>query len=57
LTNVAVFAVVGLAVGSITRLFLQPVFRLPLLARENYRGRTVATAAGIVVVLAVLFVE
>jgi len=45
------------AVGWLTRLSLQPVLRLPLLARENYRGRTVATAAGIVVVLAVLFVE
>jgi UDP-N-acetylmuramyl pentapeptide phosphotransferase/UDP-N-acetylglucosamine-1-phosphate transferase len=57
LINVALFAVAGLAAGWLLRLFLHPVFRLPLLARENYRGRSVATAAGIVVVLAVLFVE
>ncbi|TMK84140.1 MAG: hypothetical protein E6G57_15185 [Actinobacteria bacterium] len=55
--NVAVFAVIGLAVGWVTRLFLQPVFRLPLLARENYRGRTVPTAAGIVVPFTALLVE
>ena len=51
------FAVVGLAVGWVTRLFLQPVLRLPLLARENYRGRTVATAAGIVAPFTALVVE
>ncbi len=55
--TVAAFAVVGLAVGWLTWRLLQPVFRLPLLARENYRGRTVATAAGVVVVLTALFVE
>ena len=57
MTEVAVFALVGLAVGWVTRLFLQPVFRLPLLARENYRGRTVATAAGIVAPFTALLVE
>src|SRR5437588_7328883 len=51
------FTVAGLAAGWVVRLFLQPVFRLPLLARENYRGRTVATSAGIVVVLVALLVE
>ena len=57
MTNVVVFAVVGLAVGWLARLVLEPVFRLPLLARENYRGRTVATAAGIVIPLTALLVE
>jgi hypothetical protein len=55
--GLVLFTVAGLAVGWVVRLFLQPVFRLPLLARENYRGRTVATAGGIVVVLAALLVE
>jgi len=55
--GVALFAGAGLAVGWVARVFLQPVFRLPLLARENYRGRQVATAGGIVVVLAALVVE
>ena len=57
MTEVAVFALVGLAVGWVTRLFLQPLLRLPLLARENYRGRTVATAAGIVAPFTALLVE
>jgi len=56
-TDLAVFTVAGLAAGWIVRLFVQPVLRLPLLARENYRGRTVATSAGIVVVLVALLVE
>jgi UDP-GlcNAc:undecaprenyl-phosphate GlcNAc-1-phosphate transferase len=56
-TEVALLAVVGLGVGWLTKLLLRPVLSLPLLARENYRGRTVATAAGIVVVLTALFVE
>jgi len=57
LTNVVAFAVIGMAVGWVTRLFMQPMFRLPLLARENYRGRTVATAAGIVAVFTLVLVE
>ena len=57
MTDLAVFTVAGLAAGWIVRLFVQPVLRLPLLARENYRGRTVATSAGIVVVLVALLVE
>ena len=52
-----VFAAAGLAAGWIVRAFLQPVFRLPLLARQNYRGRAVATAGGIVVPFAALLVE
>src|SRR5207237_1377017 len=55
--DVAVFAAAGLAAGWIVRAFLQPVFRLPLLARRNYRGRAVATAGGIVVPFAALLVE
>src|SRR3954465_13254754 len=46
--DVLVLTAAGIAVGWALRLLLQPIFDLPLLARENYRGRTVATAAGIV---------
>jgi UDP-GlcNAc:undecaprenyl-phosphate/decaprenyl-phosphate GlcNAc-1-phosphate transferase len=55
--DVVIFAAAGLAAGWVACAFLQPVFRLPLLARQNYRGRTVATAAGIVVPVAALLVE
>jgi UDP-GlcNAc:undecaprenyl-phosphate/decaprenyl-phosphate GlcNAc-1-phosphate transferase len=55
--TLGVFAVIGLAVGWAVRVSLQPVFRMPLLARENYRGRTVATAAGIVVPFTAVLVE
>jgi len=57
MSSVVAFAGIGLVVGWVTRLFLRPVFQLPLLARENYRGRPVATAAGIVVPFTVLLVE
>ncbi|MBV9412770.1 MAG: hypothetical protein JO148_14355 [Acidimicrobiia bacterium] len=57
MTGVIVFAIAGLAAGWVTRLFLRPVFASQLLARENYRGRTVATAAGVVVPIAAIIVE
>jgi UDP-GlcNAc:undecaprenyl-phosphate/decaprenyl-phosphate GlcNAc-1-phosphate transferase len=55
--GVIVFALAGLAVGSVVRASLRPVFASPLLARENYRGRTVVTAAGIVIPVAAILVE
>ena len=57
MTGVIVFALVGLAAGWVVRVCLRPVFASPLLARENYRGRTVATAAGIVIPVAAILVE
>ena len=39
------------------RAALRPIFGLPALERQNYRGRTVATAAGVVVPFTVLLVE
>ena len=50
-------AVIGLAIGWVVRTSLLPVFRTQVLARENYRGRTVATAAGIVVPVSAILVE
>jgi len=50
-------AAVGVVVGWLVRTSLQPVFELPALSRENYRGVTVATAAGIVVPFTALLVE
>jgi len=47
----------GVAAGWLIRLSLQPVFENPTLARQNYRGVTVATAAGIVLPLTLLLVE
>jgi len=57
MTGVVVFFVVGVAAGWVVRTVLRPVFASPLLARENYRGRTVVTAAGIVVAVAAIVVE
>ncbi|MBV8160843.1 MAG: hypothetical protein JO265_07970 [Acidimicrobiia bacterium] len=57
MTGVLVFALVGVATGWAVRSFLGPVFALPQLARQNYRGHTVATAAGVVVPIAALLVE
>jgi hypothetical protein len=56
-TDVVVLTVAGVAVGWAVRRLLQPVFELPLLARENYRGRSVATAAGVVIPIALVVVE
>ena len=51
------FALAGLGAGWLARVSLQPVFASPVLARPNYRGRTVVTAAGIVVPVAAILVE
>ncbi|HYF45442.1 MAG TPA: hypothetical protein VD926_04480 [Acidimicrobiales bacterium] len=47
----------GLAGGLGGWLLLRPTFAAPIFARENHRGRTVPTAAGLVVPLAVLASE
>jgi hypothetical protein len=57
MSDVVVLTVAGVAVGWAVRRLLQPVFDLPLLARENYRGRSVATAAGVVIPIALVLVE
>ncbi|HEV3353511.1 MAG TPA: hypothetical protein VG076_11330 [Acidimicrobiales bacterium] len=57
MTDVIVLTVAGVAVGWAVRRVLQPVFELPQLARENYRGRSVATAAGVVIPIALVIVE
>jgi UDP-N-acetylmuramyl pentapeptide phosphotransferase/UDP-N-acetylglucosamine-1-phosphate transferase len=53
--------VVGLVAGAVTVLFLlvvaAGVLRAPALARRNYRDRIVPTAAGVLIVLAILVVE
>jgi len=51
-----VHVVVGLVLGGLGWSALQPVFALPAFRRQNYRGAEVATAAGLVIVLAVLVV-
>ena len=55
--SLLLLVVVGAAVGWLIQLSLQPVFEHPALARQNYRGVTVATAAGIVMPLTLLLVE
>jgi UDP-N-acetylmuramyl pentapeptide phosphotransferase/UDP-N-acetylglucosamine-1-phosphate transferase len=56
-----VIVVLGLIAGALARVFLRAgapqVLASPVLARENYRGHEVATAAGILIVLSVLVVE
>ncbi len=47
----------GAAVGAVGWLMLRPTFAAPIFIRENHRGRSVPTAAGLVVVLAVLAAE
>jgi UDP-GlcNAc:undecaprenyl-phosphate/decaprenyl-phosphate GlcNAc-1-phosphate transferase len=53
--------VLGLVAGALALVFLRigasDVLASPALERENYRGHRVATAAGILIVLAVLVVE
>ncbi|HVE46573.1 MAG TPA: hypothetical protein VNA57_07500 [Acidimicrobiales bacterium] len=47
----------GFLAARLLWLLLRPTFAAPALQRENYRGRLVATAAGIVLPLALLLVE
>jgi UDP-N-acetylmuramyl pentapeptide phosphotransferase/UDP-N-acetylglucosamine-1-phosphate transferase len=49
--------VVGYLGARLTWLAARPLFALPALARQNYRGRSLPTAAGIVLPLAAVLVE
>jgi UDP-N-acetylmuramyl pentapeptide phosphotransferase/UDP-N-acetylglucosamine-1-phosphate transferase len=55
--SVVVAIVVGYLGARLTWLVARPLFSLPALARQNYRGRTLPTAAGIVLPLAAVLVE
>lgn len=55
--TVALGAFTGFLTARLLWLLLRPAFATPLLQRENYRGRSVATAVGIVMPLALLAVE
>jgi UDP-N-acetylmuramyl pentapeptide phosphotransferase/UDP-N-acetylglucosamine-1-phosphate transferase len=48
---------VGLLATRLLRMTTYRLFASPLLERENYRGAPIATAGGLLIVLAVLFVE
>jgi UDP-N-acetylmuramyl pentapeptide phosphotransferase/UDP-N-acetylglucosamine-1-phosphate transferase len=48
---------VGLLATRLLRMTTYRLFASPVLERENYRGATIATAGGLLIVLAVLFVE
>jgi hypothetical protein len=51
----ALALVVGLLATRLLRITTRSLFAAPLLQRENYRGATLPTAAGLLIVLAVLF--
>lgn len=55
--NVAFALALGLFAGSISHRLLGPALGSPALSRTNHRGATIATAAGLVVVMAVIAVE
>lgn len=50
-------SIAGFLAGRLLWILMRPAFSAPTLQRENYRGRPVATAAGVVLPLAVLVVE
>ena len=54
---VALAAALGAAAGWALWVLLRPVLSEPLFGRENHRGATIPTAAGIVLVLAAVAVE
>jgi UDP-N-acetylmuramyl pentapeptide phosphotransferase/UDP-N-acetylglucosamine-1-phosphate transferase len=56
-TSLLAALVVGYLAARLTWLATRPVFALPALARQNYRGRSLPTAAGIVLALAAALVE
>jgi len=56
-TSVLAAVVVGYLGARLTWLAARPVFALPALSRQNYRGRSLPTAVGIVIPLAVVLVE
>jgi UDP-N-acetylmuramyl pentapeptide phosphotransferase/UDP-N-acetylglucosamine-1-phosphate transferase len=53
----ALALVVGLLATRLLRITTRSLLAAPMLQRENYRGATLPTAAGLLIVLAVLFVE
>jgi UDP-N-acetylmuramyl pentapeptide phosphotransferase/UDP-N-acetylglucosamine-1-phosphate transferase len=55
--RVLVGLLAGLLAGSVLLVLLRPVLAHPLLQRDNYRGRALPTAGGLVAVVAVLAVE
>lgn len=55
--NVVVAFVIGAVAAALLRSVATEVFAAPALARSNYRGRTVPTAGGVLLALAVLVVE
>ncbi len=55
--SVVVAVVVGYLAARLAWLVVRPLFALPALARHNYRGRAVPTAAGVVLPLTALAVE
>jgi UDP-GlcNAc:undecaprenyl-phosphate GlcNAc-1-phosphate transferase len=56
-TSLLAAVVVGYLAARLTWLAARPVFALPALARQNYRGRVLPTATGIVLPLAAVLVE
>jgi UDP-N-acetylmuramyl pentapeptide phosphotransferase/UDP-N-acetylglucosamine-1-phosphate transferase len=56
-TSIVAALIVGYLAARLTWLAARPLFTLPALARQNFRGRMLPTGAGIVVVLAALLVE
>ena len=57
MTSLLAAVVVGYLAARLTWLAARPVFALPALARRNYRGRVLPTAAGVVLPLAAVLVE
>lgn len=55
--SVVLAAAAGFLASRLLWLLLRPTFAAPILQRENYRGHVVATAAGIVLPLAMIVVE
>ena len=55
--TVLIAAVVGFLAARLVWIALRPVFAAELFQRENFRGRSVPTAAGVVLALAALLVE
>jgi hypothetical protein len=57
MTRVVVAAVVGCVTARLVWVALRPLFDAPMLARANWRGQLVPTAAGVVLPLVVVLVE
>jgi UDP-N-acetylmuramyl pentapeptide phosphotransferase/UDP-N-acetylglucosamine-1-phosphate transferase len=55
--SILVAVLVGYLAARLTWLSTRPLFALPALLRDNFRGRSLPTAAGIVLPLAALLVE